>query len=940
MAELTAKQKSFIELMVKSEEHARRGFELLLGRPGFEKFFDSLKIAGLFKPDHNPVPVPSDEAGFFRIPYWSALDYLKAVAKLSGERCDLDIAEKVMAVVRTVSMAREHDGSIRDNYHTHRIFAEILGLVPTSVVSRDDLKLIPVWLDGKFERGMVAHALDTGAMTQFLKSEEAVDWEKAADILCHCTAVRWVPKPGYDGMEEEPKTVVEDYWLKQLINNHSGMLGIKIGKPTAEIFLKRIREVYGKGNRDKYSYLHRPAIEEHKQNHDWAGPDNRFIEGLRDVLLSWIGADVIAARPFVAALLHDETEIVRRIGIYALAQRWEALRDIYVSVLGPQLFAAGHLHELYGLLKTRFDSMEEGEKEQTIEAIRQIPLPEGDESEQLLKHEQRRWLCAFAGKGYGPADVWYRELQSNKEMGPPPDHPDFHSYMETFWGPGPTPYQVQELLAFAEEGTIIEKLNSFRQLNDWRGPSTKALIDTLEGAIGLAPDTFLRLLPEFLHAKRPYQYGVISGFKRLWESPKEKQTPTDWDRAWDLLANHLEVLIGDPRFWTEECVQQSDLTPTRDWIPPVIADLLKAGARDDARAYPASLHSRMWALIGILLEKADVEDNPNDDAMTQAINSTKGKAIEALFNHSLRVCRLSDKAFNSHAEEWTRMEPAFEKEITKCKNANFEFSTLAGAYIANLDYMNSDWLRTHVGLIFPTESQANFVCAVGGLAYAPVNRSIYVLLVEGGVLDWALRQELRGRHTREKLIERIAIAYLWEIEELDAPRFAYIFESGLVDDLVDASTLFWSISHQGLSDNMVERILKFWGRCVEWSRTTAISPAKLLSSLSRLSCYLKYVGGREKEWLLAVAPHANYDHNADNFIEELDRLADQSVAEVSAVFGKVLETYSPSWDFEDRMKSLLTKFAKHGQRTDALAYAEQLRHLPGMLQFFSKLSSQ
>src|SRR5713226_3057928 len=100
MASLTAKQRSFINLMTESEELARRGYELLLKRSDYERFFDALQEAGLFEPSHNPAPVAAEEKGYVRIPYWSALDYLTAVGKLSGEREDLALANKVMAVVR------------------------------------------------------------------------------------------------------------------------------------------------------------------------------------------------------------------------------------------------------------------------------------------------------------------------------------------------------------------------------------------------------------------------------------------------------------------------------------------------------------------------------------------------------------------------------------------------------------------------------------------------------------------------------------------------------------------------------------------------------------------------------------------------------------------------------------------------------------------------
>lgn len=80
-------------------------------------------------------------------------------------------------------------------------------------------------------------------------------------------------------------------------------------------------------------------------------------------------------------------------------------------------------------------------------------------------------------------------------------------------------------------------------------------------------------------------------------------------------------------------------------------------------------------------------------------------------------------------------------------------------------------------------------------------------------------------------------------------------------------------------------------------------------------------------------------YNADDFIEELDRLVDISPAKISAVLGKVLETFVPTFDFQDRLKFLLTKLATHGRREEAISFANRLRHLRGMEQLFAQLTA-
>src|SRR5687767_6137053 len=203
--------------MKKSDEHAFRGFELLAKRDDLDKFFDAVKAAGLLAPERNPAPVPVEPAGSVRIPSWPALEYLVACATIADKRNDEGLAQKVMQIIREATAFREVDGNIRDNYHTFRRFAEILGILPPSSVSKADVELVPTWLSSRFDDDGVAHALDKGAIKRFLASDNQEDWEKAADLVRHCLTFRWEAQKKRALNEEEPVTVVDPYWLKDLI---------------------------------------------------------------------------------------------------------------------------------------------------------------------------------------------------------------------------------------------------------------------------------------------------------------------------------------------------------------------------------------------------------------------------------------------------------------------------------------------------------------------------------------------------------------------------------------------------------------------------------------------------------------------------------------------------------------------------------------------------
>jgi hypothetical protein len=132
-------------------------------------------------------------------------------------------------------------------------------------------------------------------------------------------------------------------------------------------------------------------------------------------------------------------------------------------------------------------------------------------------------------------------------------------------------------------------------------------------------------------------------------------------------------------------------------------------------------------------------------------------------------------------------------ELAECRNGNFEFSALAGAYIGNLQYMSADWVQANFKKIFPVEFPANCLSALDGLAFAPSLKPIFDELIASGVVDWALRQEMKGEHARESLLQRMGLAYLGGQEKLDGPRFAYLFEARRISDLEELCQYFWMV---------------------------------------------------------------------------------------------------------------------------------------------------
>lgn len=939
MPSLSASQKAFVRRMTEGEEFERHGVDLLVQQQRFE-FFDELVLEGLFAPERNPRPVPADKEGYFRIPYWHILDYLKASAEHAGHLDDITLAEKVIKVIRAVSRAPIADGKLADNYHTTRVFMEILGLVPTRAVTVEDIELIPLWLGGQFDRRMVGHALAKGTLERFVGSKNAADWAKACRIIYHATAIQWNNEKGLGIGRQRPESLVDDYWLKDLISKNAAKLGCRAGKAAVTLFLERTKQVYSQELDRNASWLLRPAIEKHEQNHTWDGITNIIIDGLRDVLLSWVDVDERPAKEFVSGLLEDEAQIVRRIAIHVVDEKFAAFRNVIPNFLTHFFSDFGHLHETYRLLQSHFHEFTPDEQKMTLKAIRSI-LVSGENQFVRQRRTQRIWLSAIQNRGSIEADAWFTELQGDPSLKGMSSHPDFHSYTETFSGFGNSPYNVQQLLAFTDGDVLIDALNAFVPTSHfWDRPTIHALTDMLVDAVVARPELFLTKLPLFKEAKRPYQYAVISGLKKVWDD-EGKRKGLDWGIAWPKLLDFFAVLIMPDEFWNEILIQDKDLSPNRDWIPPLISEFIHSGTRDDKTAFDNHLLIQAWEIVQILVNRTPATMKADTkEAMTSAINSSKGKALEAMINCALRRCRVRHKDTGAHDGEWITMQSFFDAEIAKCRDDNFEFSTLAGAYFNQFRYLNADWITQNFSAIFPLEFPANCLCALDGLAFSSPTVIAYENLSQHGVLAWVLRQEMAGSRARKFVLQRIALAYLWDKEPLNGSYLGALFDVAHEADLVEIASYFWSVSNQKLEPAQIEKILTFWLRCVEWSDGPEKAPASLLSTLAMLSCYLSVIGPREQALLEAVACSvAGTPYNAHYLLDALNKFAPDYPEAICNVFGIMLSTYKPTYDFQDRIKGIITILSKQkSTRPQALMFANQLSEgMPEMLQLYKSL---
>jgi hypothetical protein len=208
------------------------------------------------------------------------------------------------------------------------------------------------------------------------------------------------------------------------------------------------------------------------------------------------------------------------------------------------------------------------------------------------------------------------------------------------------------------------------------------------------------------------------------------------------------------------------------------------------------------------------------------------------------------------------------------------------------------------------------------------------------VLDAALQADLKGSQTAEKLLERIAVGYVWGEDTLDSSRFKVIFQSKAEEALPQISFFFWTISREDLEEEQVQRILQYWRQCLDWAAKQPTPPLKVLSSLSGLVSFLPDAKGKNYDLLSGIAPYVHAHHGSDEFLKELGRLAENSSKEICMVFRTFIETHRPDFDYENRLQKLIARLAERGYRSEAISFYDTLRYLPGCYEGFLTLTAK
>ncbi len=475
------------------------------------------------------------------------------------------------------------------------------------------------------------------------------------------------------------------------------------------------RHEEGKDHVD-FSYIWRPAIENHDQNLDNTVPD-ALIASLRDSVerLSRIGHGSI---PKLVALLEKrQWPIFQRIALYLLSRSPQTDPSLVEQRIVDEKLFDNHfvLHEYYHLCRAGFSVVsEEGRQnflgwidrgleretaEKWIKSGGQKPCDDGvdeivdgwrlDRLTPIKDHLTGQW-----------ADHYNRLVQQRGE----PAHPDFASWYERLTGPD-SPLTQHELSEMPVE-SILTFLRTWEPPVDSPiGPSPEGFGRMMSAVVAARPNDFAVSADEFRGLEPTYVRALLSGLENALRHGRQ----FDWKPVLML----CEWVVEQPQSISARRTRRREIDPDWEWTRGQIADVI-AQAFSGEGGIPIDHRSSIWRILLPLTRDPyppDSDAHERNDAWRQPAedswNTVRGKAMHAVIRYAMWVKEdiNKDLPIADRTAHGFRTMPEVKDVLETHLNPAFDPSlatrSVYGQWLPALIWIDKDWTVKNLEILFP-----------------------------------------------------------------------------------------------------------------------------------------------------------------------------------------------------------------------------------------------
>lgn len=475
----------------------------------------------------------------------------------------------------------------------------------------------------------------------------------------------------------------------------TGLDGLRLLLDTIEDALT----AQGNGD-DGYSWLWRPAIEAHEQNHRHGDMRNALVDAARDAIA--LLADGGHGSEILDELNARKRPIFRRLALHMLADRPDESASIREAISKAN-FSDVHLWHEYGrLLRAVFPRLNEHQAAEVLGWIEEgPPVAETDDKEAVAIRKatwQLRRLSMV--REYLPPSWKEKYGQLVALAGGEPSHPDFLSFHSSWAGPI-SPKNESELEAMPPEA-VAEFLKNWKPDGTWRSPEPEGLARVLQSVVAKSPARFVAALRLFREVQPTYARAMVMA---LSDAAKEK-VALDWVQILD----YVQWVVSQPRSASDPEAGELSRDPHWGWARRATAALLSVAFQKDA--LQIELRRRAWDVLEPLTSDPDPtpkDDLSNMDPATLSINTTRGEAMHAVVQYALAVHRSQpeiDKAKSSTFDFslMPEVRQCLERHLDPAIDPSPAIRSVYGQWIPWLVLMDPAWVKAHMESIFPASN--------------------------------------------------------------------------------------------------------------------------------------------------------------------------------------------------------------------------------------------
>jgi len=809
----------------------------LIGNSGhYRYFFDRLnnpewlkllRAKGFFR--NPPKPNLDEEKGTIGFPIWPESRYLARMASQKAET----VLEIIVQIPET------------DNVRIHEDLLDAALAMPPKV-SVKLLENAKQWAKLKYSNIILPEKF--GDLISHLAKGGEID----ASLGLARVVLEILPDPKEKekedaryGLPPEPTARFDEWDYRKILNKNIPDLVKAGGIPAFELLCDLLetairlsqREKNGKAQSD-YSWIWRPAIENHPQNHPHGVKDS-LVNSVRDAALAIAQTNKELTSVLIEKLESRPWLIFQRISLHLLRHTKDVTLEMSSKRLTNRSFfdEPGCRHEYALLLDSCFRSLSESNQKIILNWIEGGPdlekfkkrqeeftgkRPSHEEAKRYGKCWQRDRLAWF--KDNLP-EAWkkrYKELVA--EVGEP-EHSEFASYSASWVGP--TSPKTREELQAMSISEIAEFCRSWKPPEERMTPSREGLGRVLASFVAEDPLRFSEAASEFRGLHPTYVRALISGLR----DALGKQPSFNWCLVLDL----CNWVLSQPSEITGNDLSVADEDPHWGWTRKSIADLLSKGFDAESGGLTYDFRDIVWKIIEPLTEDPDPTPEheakyggSNMDPATLSINTTRGEAMHAAIRYALWIRRNIEsqpnakKRLNQGFNEMPEVRKVLEDHLDTSLEPSLAVRSVYGQWFPWLVLLDQSWAKDHADQVFPFDEAAR------KFWYASWNTYITFCNAYDGVFD-VLRSQYSKAIDRlcEPEMEQRGIA---NPRERLAQHLMVFYWRGKLD-LTDPDGLL-SIFWQKASTDVRGKAMEFIGRSLYNDKR--IVPSKTLERLRSL----------------------------------------------------------------------------------------------------------